>query len=78
MDRQLALILGGITAVGVAAWWGLERTASQPCQLCQCNGGVVGCPIPGHEASIPAGQTCAMCNGAHGSVVPCLQAVTPG
>ena len=76
MSYSRAPLVGILAASGIVA-----LLASRPvhhrrlsnggcCQLCECNGGVVPCQIDG--TTCPAGQTCAMCNGPDGSIIPCL------
>ncbi len=63
-------VLLGITVLSIHAIRRMQAPASACSQLCQCNGGVVPCPVPG--TTCPTGMVPAMCNGPGGSIIPCL------
>jgi len=80
-STQLKIIGIGLTSVIVAALLADRKTHPAPApaptqdcaQLCECNGAVVACQIPG--STCPPGMVPALCNGPQqGSVVPCLTA----
>jgi len=64
-----ALGAGGALLIAIQGGKGI---AAGPCQLCQCNGAVVPCAVPG--ATVPSGQACGICGGGTTPITPCLVA----